>query len=221
MTSNGPSAARPLGAVGLAHFGVADAGLLQVLARQARQLGLDLQRDHALGAAGQQGGHVAGAGADFQHLLVRARVHFLQQAGLDLGLQHAPGPGGRPRRGWPRSGISMSTKASALCAAARSPRGGWCPAGSTSRSSTSQGRICCSIMLKRSWSMEGVVMVGGRGYGCDKPSILEAGTGRAPPPPVARACGAAGRAAACPRPGPGRPGSNRPPAPPPASAARR
>jgi hypothetical protein len=59
-----------LGAVGFAHFGVADAGALQVVAGHLHQRRGRFQGDHALPAAGQQGGHVARAGADFQHLFV-------------------------------------------------------------------------------------------------------------------------------------------------------
>jgi ribulose kinase len=44
--------------------------------------------DHMLGAGGQQGGHVAAAGADFEHLVGILDAQFLQQAGFDTRCQH-------------------------------------------------------------------------------------------------------------------------------------
>src|SRR5687767_2604979 len=50
-------------------------------------------------------------------------------------------------------GSSRSAKASALCSGGtKSSRRTSCSRSSTAGSSTSQVRICCSIMLKRAWS---------------------------------------------------------------------
>ena len=64
--------------------------------RGLRQIGVNLQRQHALRAVAEQRGHEAGAGADFQHLLVLGHGQVLQQARFDARLQHhlAGGDGG-------------------------------------------------------------------------------------------------------------------------------
>jgi hypothetical protein len=50
---------------------------------------LDVQRDHALRPVGQQRGHVARAGADFQHLFVLLHLQLLQHACFHARRQHA------------------------------------------------------------------------------------------------------------------------------------
>jgi len=67
---------------------VAHAGARQVGLREGRQLRVDLHRQHVLRLVREQGGHVARAGADLQHPLVRLDLQLLQEARLHLGRKH-------------------------------------------------------------------------------------------------------------------------------------
>jgi hypothetical protein len=68
---------------------VGHAGTAQVFARRLRQLRIDLDRPHVVGMGAEQCGHVAGAGADFQHVLVLLHRQRLQGVALDDGREHA------------------------------------------------------------------------------------------------------------------------------------
>ena len=74
--------------IGLDDFGIENPCPLQVRCGEPRQLGMHLQRRHVLGLVGEQGGHVARAGTDLEDALVALHAEFLEQPGLDLGLQH-------------------------------------------------------------------------------------------------------------------------------------
>ena len=56
---------------------------------------VDVQAVDMLAEAGQQGGQVAAAGTDFQHLVFRGQIQLLHQARFHLGFQHAAAVGQR------------------------------------------------------------------------------------------------------------------------------
>jgi hypothetical protein len=74
--------------VGLDHARVQHPGALQVLARHAGELGIDLDRRHVLRLVGEQARHVPRAGADLQDPLMALHGELLEQACLDLRLEH-------------------------------------------------------------------------------------------------------------------------------------
>jgi hypothetical protein len=87
MALNGASVRHS--AKSFAHLHVADPGALQVLACAAGQRGVDLDADHALREAGEQGGGVAAAGADLEHVVGGLERQVLHQTSLHARRQHA------------------------------------------------------------------------------------------------------------------------------------
>ena len=76
-------------AIELPHFGVVDAGFLQVGACHGSQLRLDFQGDDTLRLMCQQRSQVARAGANFQHLFMLLHGSVLQQSRLQARREHA------------------------------------------------------------------------------------------------------------------------------------
>ena len=60
----------------------------QILFRQFRQLGLDLQADHGAAQMVETGGDIAAAGTDLQDAVIRADAQGLEQVGDHLGGEH-------------------------------------------------------------------------------------------------------------------------------------
>jgi hypothetical protein len=76
--------------VGIAHLhrDIGDLVALQVFLGEGGQLAVDLDAGDLLGQAGQQGGLVARAGADFKHAVCGFELQLLRQAGFHLGRKH-------------------------------------------------------------------------------------------------------------------------------------
>jgi hypothetical protein len=89
------------------HRNVGHAGATQVLARRIRQLRIDLDRPYVVGMGAQQRRHVAGAGADLQHV----SCFFIASA-----CKARASTMGANMRAAPPSGICVSAKASRRCA---------------------------------------------------------------------------------------------------------
>jgi hypothetical protein len=96
----------------------------------------------------QQRGHEARAGADLQHLLVALHLQLLQQAGLDPRVRAWPGRPAQRHLGVDEGQRALRGRHEVLALDHRQQR-------QHAGSSTSQGRICCSIMLNRACSVHG------------------------------------------------------------------
>ncbi|MNV80216.1 hypothetical protein D3C71_1738100 [compost metagenome] len=70
-----------------------DACASEVFAREFGEFGHDFQAQHFACLVGQQGGHIARAGADFQHLVGGLDLQVLQHARLDARRLHGPALG--------------------------------------------------------------------------------------------------------------------------------